>query len=32
LPVPAQEKPFYDSENIIAIPESYRAAWAEGKE
>jgi FkbM family methyltransferase len=32
LPVPAQQKPFYDSENIIAIPESYRAAWAEGKE
>lgn len=23
LPVPAQQKPYYDSENVIAVPESY---------
>jgi FkbM family methyltransferase len=29
LPVPAQQKPHYDSENVIAVPESYEpaAAW-----
>jgi FkbM family methyltransferase len=29
LPVPAQQKPYYDSENIIAVPDSFEpaAAW-----
>ena len=28
LPVPAQQKPYYDSENVVAVPESYEAAAA----
>jgi FkbM family methyltransferase len=29
LPVPAQQKPYYDSENVVAVPDSYKpaAAW-----
>ena len=29
LPVPAQQKPYYDSENVVAVPDSYEpaAAW-----
>ena len=28
LPVPAQQKPYYDSENIVAVPEAYEPAAA----
>jgi len=28
LPVLAQQKPYYDSENVVAVPESYEAAAA----
>jgi FkbM family methyltransferase len=28
LPVPAQQKPYYDSENIVAVPASYEPATA----
>jgi FkbM family methyltransferase len=29
LPVPAQQKPYYDSENVVAVPDPYQspAAW-----
>jgi FkbM family methyltransferase len=32
LPVLAQQKPYYDSENVVAVPESYEvpAAWRNG--
>ena len=28
FPVPAQQKPYYDSENIVAVPNSYEPATA----
>ena len=31
LPVPAQKKPYYDSENIVAVPASYRPFSHGGK-